>query len=78
MEYCLRQYVDMDNYTEAKLQEREFALKNFLDGLTELTKKYDIAVGGCGCCYSPYLYDEKLQIKILQYLEWDSDRKEYA
>lgn len=28
----------------------------FLKELSELTKKYEIAIGGCGCCGSPYLY----------------------
>ena len=27
----------------------------FLKELTELTKKYGIAIEGCGCCSSPYL-----------------------
>jgi hypothetical protein len=29
----------------------------FLAQLTELTKRYRIKVGGCGCCGSPYLDD---------------------
>lgn len=28
----------------------------FLDELAKLTNKYGIAIGGCGCCGSPYLY----------------------
>lgn len=27
----------------------------FLEELTELTKKYRVAIAGCGCCGSPYL-----------------------
>jgi hypothetical protein len=30
----------------------------FLQELTELSKKYNIYIGGCGCCDSPYLLDE--------------------
>ena len=30
-------------------------LESFLKELTKLTKKYHIAIGGCGCCGSPYL-----------------------
>ena len=31
-------------------------LKNqFLAELTELTKKHGIAIGGCGCCGSPWI-----------------------
>ena len=29
----------------------------FLKGLAALTSKYGIAIGGCGCCGSPYLRD---------------------
>jgi len=34
----------------------EKTLKEFLEGLAELTKKKGVAIGGCGCCGSPYLY----------------------
>jgi hypothetical protein len=33
----------------------------FLLGLRELTLKYGVAIGGCGCCNSPYLYEVKVQ-----------------
>jgi hypothetical protein len=29
----------------------------FLRDLAELTNNYGIAIGGCGCCDSPYLYE---------------------
>lgn len=32
--------------------------KQFILELTELTRKYGIAIGGCGCCGSPFIYDE--------------------
>ena len=32
-------------------------LGNFLKELSHLTKKYNISIGGCGCCGSPYLTD---------------------
>lgn len=32
----------------------------FLVGLTELTKKTGIAIGGCGCCGSPYLSEVEI------------------
>jgi len=30
----------------------------FLTELGELTKKYGVAIGGCGCCGSPWLDDD--------------------
>ena len=32
-------------------------LEIFLKELAELTKKYNIAIRGCGCCGSPYIDD---------------------
>lgn len=32
-------------------------VENFSKELSDLTKKYGIAIGGCGCCGSPYLDD---------------------
>lgn len=37
--------------------ERKEKLYRFLMELTALTKKYDIAIKGCGCCGSPWLED---------------------
>lgn len=31
-------------------------VKEFLEELTNLTKKYGIVIEGCGCCGSPLLY----------------------
>jgi hypothetical protein len=31
----------------------------FLNELTELTKKYGVIIHGCGCCSSPSLYELK-------------------
>ena len=39
-----------------KLSESEEA---FIAGLQDLTRKYKIAIYGCGCCSSPYLVDLK-------------------
>ena len=33
-------------------------IEAFLNELTELTLKYGIGVGGCGCCNSPWLSPE--------------------
>ena len=36
---------------------KEERIKKFVQGLFELAKETGIAVGGCGCCGSPYLID---------------------
>ena len=38
--------------------------KEFLVELSKLTKKYDIEIGGCGCCDSPYLTNTKTKEDI--------------
>lgn len=32
--------------------------KAFLKALTKLTKQYNISIGGCGCCGSPWIVHE--------------------
>ena len=61
----------------------EERLENFLKELTELTHKYNLAIGGCGCCLSPYIMDE-FQEKQFYYgdlvcgeLEYDLETKKY-
>lgn len=34
-------------------------LEKFLEELTALSLKYEIFIGGCGCCGSPFLTDIK-------------------
>lgn len=36
-------------------------LNEFLKELTELSRKYNIGIGGCGCCGSPFLYNIKTE-----------------
>ena len=38
---------------------KEEKVKEFLLELSELTKKYGIAIHGCGCCGSPIIYGLK-------------------
>lgn len=33
--------------------------EEFLQELAELSRKHKIAIGGCGCCGSPWLYYEE-------------------
>lgn len=46
--------------------------KQFLQELTELTKKYRIDIAGCGCCGSPILSDAETTRGI--YLIDDDDK----
>jgi hypothetical protein len=38
---------------------KEKKVKEFLSELSELAKKYGIAIHGCGCCGSPIIYGLK-------------------
>lgn len=51
-------------------------LNDFLSELSELTKKYEIAIGGCGCCGSPYITDFKKQYQG-DNLEFDDKQQKY-
>ena len=46
-----------DFETENKFDEK--MMDEFLKGLSKLTRRYKIAIGGCGCCDSPFLYKTK-------------------
>ena len=56
----------------------------FLKALAELTKEYQIAIGGCGDCGSPWLrinleaefYNEGNYVGY--YLTWDTEAKTYS
>ena len=54
-------------------------LQMFLAELTELTRRYDVAITGCGCCGSPFTEDvseDKLP-DVMQDIRWDDDAKQY-
>ena len=53
-------------------------VKDFLTELSALTQKYGIAIGGCGCCGSPWLYytDESLNLNADD-LKYDEKTKQY-
>lgn len=58
-------------------------LKNqeaFLRELSELSRKYGIAIDGCGCCGSPWLYDadgEDFSKQVYSVREKNSDYLEF-
>lgn len=51
-------------------------LKEFLDGLSELTQKYGLEIGGCGCCGSPWV-EEIEGNERLDELTYDREAKKY-
>lgn len=63
--------------------QRKERTEGFIKELNALTEKYQIAIGGCGCCGSPYLIDQKtydgydpmteINSEICCDLAWDFD-----
>jgi len=45
----------------------------FIVELTTLSQKYEIYIQGCGCCGSPWLYDDKEQENIGDNLMYTED-----
>lgn len=53
---------------ELKNREKYNIVANFLAELSKLSEKYNIFIGGCGCCGSPYLeYDFELESESDEY-----------
>lgn len=52
-------------------------MEEFLEELTELSKKYGIGIGGCGCCGSPFLYDLNSGVMIGTELDLGEDLESY-
>lgn len=51
-------------------------LEQFLRELSELSAKFDLWIGGCGCCGSPYIMTGDGKV-IAEYLAVDSDDTYY-
>ena len=52
-------------------------LNQFLKELSILTQKYGIEIGGCGCCGSPWLWDNNAGKESAANLEYDDVGKRY-
>lgn len=61
---------ELDNETKSRLDK-------FLKELAKLTQKYEIEIGGCGCCGSPYLIDQNNDNIIKTDLSYNGFEEEY-
>ena len=52
-------------------------MNKFLEELSELTKKYNISINGCGCCGSPYLTSLENEAGIGDDLYWNIETNSY-
>lgn len=55
----------------------ETRINHFLKELEYLTEKYQIKIGGCGCCGSPWLKDLKSHEHIGYELEYNEEKRVY-
>ena len=53
-------------------------MNKFLEELSELTKKYNISIDGCGCCGSPYLTRLEDGALIGNDLYWNVETNSYG
>lgn len=52
-------------------------LELFLKELAELTKKYGLKIGGCGCCGSPWIQDFEGRF-VYDDLNYDEETEKYG
>lgn len=52
-------------------------LKEFLRELSELTQKYELEIGGCGCCGSPWVCDFECTF-YKDGLSYDHEKQKYT
>lgn len=47
--------------------------QRFLRDLSKLSEKYELYIGGCGCMGSPYIFDLKSKVVLveLNHTEWE-------
>ena len=67
-----------DLYGEHK-DEKADKKELFLKELGELSKKYGLYIGGCGCCGSPFVIrvHEGVKEVVAENLEWDFEKERY-
>jgi len=54
-------------------------IEKFLKELTELSEKYNVYIGGYGCCGSPYIYNNQSKNRALgESLCYEEDLKKYT
>lgn len=58
--------------------EKRERIEKFLKELSCLSKKYDLVIGGCGCCGSPYVDDRVTHENVMEYLKFDDEKIEYS
>jgi hypothetical protein len=52
-------------------------INSFLNDLTRLSIKYNLYIGGCGCCGSPFISEDSESNYLYDNLEYDYELKKY-
>lgn len=59
-------------------------LESFIAELTELSKKHDLVIGGCGCCDSPWIESNNENVgkmgndEYANELKWNYETQTYS
>lgn len=57
---------------------QKIRLTSFLEELDKLSEKYGLYIGGCGCCGSPYIFDDRAKDYIADNLSVSTSNKYYV